>query len=81
MVKMNRINLKSIPSGIDLDILSSQCSRGKKKELLCVILGYVQKHSLTFLYIALHLRPNDCLITRKIPHIPDSTSHAKLPER
>lgn len=30
---------------------------------------------------SLHLHRKDCFITRNMPHIPDSTSHPKLPER
>lgn len=40
-----------------------------------------QKHSRIFLYTALHLHPKLRFTTRKIPHIPDSTSHARLPDR
>lgn len=39
------------------------------------------RHSLILLYIPLHLHPNVRFTTRKIPHMPDSTSQAKLPER
>lgn len=34
-----------------------------------------------FPHISLHLHLIECFSTRKMPHIPDSTSQPKLPER
>lgn len=40
---------------------------------------FIQRNNLP--HISLHLHLMECFITRKIPHIPYSTSHPKLPER
>ena len=52
----------------------------KKRDQL-VFTALYRKQSRIFLHIPLHLHPNVRFTTLKIPHIPDSTSHAKLPER